>query len=412
MYGKETWMNAKAMRAAGMSYLEIGQALGIDRRTAKKLCLQDDLPEPKSRSRPSLLDPYTEIIDAWLEKRPKLKATVIYSRLGPLGYEGSYQTVKRYVSKKKDDLIKQACVRFETLPGYQAQVDFGKVKVHFLTGGIQRIVFFAIQMGFSRFRLAMICPDETRDTLIACLSSAFYEIGGIPEELLLDNMKPVVTRPRTKEDPALLSDEWIRFAGYYGVTTNPCWPYRAQTKGKVERLIGIIKPFLTSREFLDISHLEQELALETTRYNDSVHSTTRQKPVERLELERSYLKTLPEHPYSYTMTHNRTASKDVLVSFEGNRYSVPAEFALKKVKLKATPSEVLVFSKVGTLVASHLRRPKGAGVTVMDPAHYADLPGADLAFTHLERLQEMGISPFTVERRPLSVYAEVTDGDS
>ena len=131
----------------------------------------------------------------------------------------------------------------------------------------------------------------------------------------------------------------------------------------------------------------------------------------RLELERNYLSALPERPYSYTLTHTRTASRDLMVSFEGSKYSVPSKFACKKVKVKASPAEVLIFSREGALIAIHARRPKGSGATVMDPDHYEGLPGADLAFTHLERLQELGLSPFTVERRPLSVYAEVTLGD-
>lgn len=412
MYGKGTWVNARSMRAQGMSYLEIGKILGVDRRTAKKLCGMEELPEPKARERSSIIDPFSEVIDAWLEKRPTLKASVISSQLEPLGWTGSYVTVKRYVASKKAELTHRATVRFETLPGYQAQVDFGKVRVCLLSGDVQRIVFFALQLGFSRYRVAAVCPDETQDTLIACLSKAFAEIGGVPAELLVDNMKPVVTRPRTSDEPAVFTDGWMRFCAYHGITTNACWPYRAQTKGKVERLIGVVKSFISARTFLDVDHLQEELAAETLRYNASVHSTTGQEPLLRLELERAYLLPPPERPYSYTVTHRRTASRDLLVSFEGSKYSVPAAYASKKVKVKASPAEVLIFSGDGALIASHARRPKGIGATVMDPEHYEGLPGADLAFTHLERLQELGLSPFTVERRPLTVYAEVVDGDS
>jgi len=411
MYGKATWVNAKAMMAQGMSYNEIARALGINKRTAIKLCKQDEMPIPATRDRPSILDSFTEIIDAWLEKRPRMNATVIFAQLQPLGYEGSYPTVKRYVASKKEKLAHRATVRFETLPGFQAQVDFGKLRVEFLSGEVRRITFFVLQMGFSRFRVAYVCPDETRDTLIACISSAFAEIGGLPMELLLDNMKPVVTTPKTSDEPAVLADDWMRFSAYYGITTNPCWPYRAQTKGKVERLVGVAKGFLSSRTFLDAEHLESEFAADTVRYNAARHSTTKQEPMLRLELERNYLSALPERPYSYTLTHNRTASRDLMVSFEGSKYSVPSAFACKKVKVKATPAEVLIFSREGALIASHARRPKGTGATVMDPDHYEGLPGADLAFTHLERLQELGLSPFTVERRALSVYAEVANGD-
>ena len=320
MYRKGTWVNAKAMRTQGMSYNEIANALGINKRTAIKLCKRDGIPTPAPRDRPSILDPFTEIVDAWLEKRPRMNATVIFSQLQPLGYAGSYPTVKRYVASKKEELSHRATVRFETLPGFQAQVDFGKLRVEFLSGEVRRVTFFVLQMGFSRYRIAYVCPDETRDTLIACLSSAFAEIGGLPMELLLDNMKPVVTTPKTSDEPAVLSDEWMRFCGYYGITTNPCWPYRAQTKGKVERLIGMAKGFMSSRTFLDAEHLEAEFAADTVRYNSSIHSTTKQEPILRLELERSYLAALPERPYSYTLTHNRTASRDLMVSFEGSKY--------------------------------------------------------------------------------------------
>ena len=176
-------------------------------------------------------------------------------------------------------------------------------------------------------------------------------------------------------------------------------------------MVGMVKIFLASRTFLDQEHLEGELATETLRYNASTHSTTHQAPLLRLELERNYLSPLQPRPYSYTVTYSRTASKDLMVSFEGSRYSVPQRFAAKKVKVKATPAEVLIFSGEGVLVASHKRRPKGAGATVMGPYHYQGLPGADLAFSHLELLQALGLSPFTVERRPLSVYEEVTLGD-
>ena len=411
MYGKDTWVNARSMRAQGMSYVEIGKTLGIDRRTVKKLCMMEELPEPKARERSSIIDPFSAVIDAWLEKRPSLKASVISAQLEPLGWTGSYATVKRYVASKKSELSHRATVRFETLPGYQAQVDFGKVRVSFLSGEVERIVFFALQMGFSRYRVAYACPDETQDTLIACVTSAFSEIGGVPAELLVDNMKPVVTKPRTADEPAVFTDGWMRFCAYHGIATNACWPYRAQTKGKVERLVGVVKGFLSSRTFLDIEHMEAELAAETLRYNSCLHSTTAQMPVIRLELERNYLSALPDHPFSYTVTHRRTASRDLLVAFEGSKYSVPSAFACKKVKVKASPAEVMIFSGDGALVASHARKPKGSGATVMDPDHYDGLPGAELAFTHLERLQELGLSPFTVERRPLSVYAEVANGD-
>lgn len=223
----------------------------------------------------------------------------------PEGYEGSYTTVKRYVvASKKEEVAHRATVRFDTLPGYQAQVDFGKLTVKFFGEDVKRVNFFVLQMSFSRYRIASVCPDEKRDALIACLTLAFVEVGGLPSELMLDNMKSVVITHRTSDEPAVLADDWMRFCAYHGINTNACWPYRAQTKGMAERLIGIAKGFLSSRTFLDAEHLEAEFAADNVRYNSAIHSTTKQEPMLRLELEQAYLMPLPERPYSYTLAHN------------------------------------------------------------------------------------------------------------
>lgn len=302
-----------------------------------------------------------------------MKATTFFAQLGPLGYAGSYPTVMRYVARKKEALARQATVRFETLPGYLAQVDFGKLRVEFLSGEVRRITFFLLQLGFSRYRVVSVCPDETRDTLIACLTQAFLELDGLPQELLPGNMKPVVVRPRTADEPAVLSCDWMRFCAACGIQTHPCWPYRGKTRGKVERLMGVVKQFLSSRAFLDTEHLEAELSGKTLRSGTSVHSTTKQEPLLHLERERRYLSPLPPQPYSYTVTHERAVFRDLLVFLEGNRYSVPQAFAQKRVKVKATPREVLIFSREGALIANRRRRGKEKGEVVTGTEHYQGL---------------------------------------
>lgn len=163
--------------------------------------------------------------------------------------------------------------------------------------------------------------------------------------------------------------------------------------------MGVMKQFLSSRAFLDPEHLEAELSGRTLRYGTRVHSTTIKEPLLRLELQRHYLSPLPPQPYSYTVTHERAFFRDLLVSFEGNRYSVPQAFAQKRVKVKATPREVLIFSRKGALIANHRRRGKGKGEVVTGPEHYQGLEGEEPSFSHLERLKELGLFPFIVERR-------------
>ncbi len=410
MYREEWWVNARALRKQGMSYKDIGLALGMDWRTAKKLCEQDEPPRPKERERSSKLDPFKPLIDAWLDMRPKLQASLITSRLESLGYDGSYTIVKDYVRERKRQLANLAVIRFETVPGYQAQADFGKLRVQFLSGPAL-VVFLIVMLGFSRLRRTTLVQDETRTSLISGLTDTFYAIGGVTYEVLLDNLRPVVVRPRTRDEEAVLAEEWLRFCAYYGIQTNPCWPYRAQTKGKVERLMGPVKRFVSSRTFLDREHLAAEIAAWDHVYNSRVHSTTGQAPYDRFELERPHLLPLQEEPFFYATVEMRRVSRDCFVSFEGNRYSAPAQYAGAEIKVRATPTEVHLLSREGAMICAHRRRERGLGVTVMVEEHYQGVPGAERAFTHLERLQGMGLSPFCVEKSGVSVYEAVAGGD-
>jgi len=411
MYREKTWMDAKSLRAQGMSYVEIGELLGIDRRTAKRLCEEEEPPQAKGRERSSKLDAFKMVIDSWLEMRPKMRSTIIYERLKPLGYEGSYTIVKDYVRARREELAQIATVRFETLPGYQAQADFGEAKVSFLSGR-SPVILLVYLLGFSRWRKTLVTPDETRQSLIAGLADAFTSAGGIPQEVLLDNQKPVVVRPRRPGEDAVIADEWLRFCAHYGTSTRACWPYRAQTKGKVERPIGVVKSFLYAHTFLDLEHLEHELSCCDASYNARTHATTGMAPAERLELERSYLLPLPREPFAYAVSHRRCVSRDCFVSFEGNLYSAPAAFAGREVRLRATPQEVIIYSSRGALLASYARRPKGAGARLLNPDHWQGVPGAEQAIETLAKLEEMGLSPYVVEKRDLSVYEEVASGDS
>lgn len=165
MYKELTWIDAKRMRAQGMSYTEIAERLGIDRRTAKKLCVGEDPPRPGERERKPKADDYEELIRAWLSGRPRMMATWIHQRLCILGYEGCYSVVKRKVAEIRGELSRQATVRFETMPGHQAQVDFGQAKVRLLSG-LVNVVLLVVLLGFSRFRKTLLCPHQDRSSLM------------------------------------------------------------------------------------------------------------------------------------------------------------------------------------------------------------------------------------------------------
>jgi transposase len=188
-------------------------------------------------------------------------------------------------------------VRFETPPGHQAQVDFATFR--FPWG---RRHGFLVVLGYSRLLWLQFYPRQTMATVIEALEAAFRYLGGVPRELLFDQMRAVIVddaRPtggRVLENP-----EFLRFATHWGFRIRACRPYRAQTKGKVERPVRYVREnFVYGREFLGDGDLNaQALLWMDHTANPRVHGTTHEIPRERFERdERAVLQALPAGRYT------------------------------------------------------------------------------------------------------------------
>ena len=182
------------------------------------------------------LDPYKGIIDARLEEFPKLSATRLFDEVRAAGYPGGYARVRDYVRTVRPCEPVEAAVRFETPAGRQGQVDFGTFTLPW--GRRHALV---IVLGYSRL-LWRFYPRQTMALLMEALESAFVRFGGVPEELLFDQMRAVVlSDDRAGGGALVLNSEFLRFAAHWGFVPRSCRPYRAQTKGKVERPIRYIR---------------------------------------------------------------------------------------------------------------------------------------------------------------------------
>ncbi len=113
------------------------------------------------------------------------------------------------MQERKRQLANLAVVRPGTVPGYQAQADFGKLRVCFLSGPAL-VVFLIVMLGFSRLRRTTLVQDETKTSLISGLTDTFHATRGVTYEMLLDNLRPVVVRTRTRDEEAVLAEEWLR----------------------------------------------------------------------------------------------------------------------------------------------------------------------------------------------------------
>ena len=286
----------------GLSKTAIAERIGISRRCIYKWIAQGDLDRDLDRAsvryrpRPTQLDPYHPLIRERLETYPELTAVRLFEEVRAAGYPGSLTQLKVFVRHVRPPPPPEEVVRFETAPGHQGQVDFAEVR---LPWGKRFAVMFVL--GYSRLLWVQFYPRQTMRTLMTGLEAAFAFCGGTPREVLFDQLKAVILEDRRPRGGRVLENpEFLRFAAHWGFRIRACRPYRAQTKGKVERPIRYVRQsFLYGRAFAGDADLNaQALHWLATVANVREHGTTHEQPVLRFARdERARLQPLAPRPY-------------------------------------------------------------------------------------------------------------------
>ena len=188
-------------------------------------------------------------------------------------------------------------VRFETPAGRQAQVDFAHFMVEFdEQPGVQhRVWLFAMVLGHSRYLWAQFVLHQDLGTVLRCHMPAFEHFGGAPREILYDRMKTAVLGEREDDAPIVYNAKLVELGLHYGFTPRACQPYRAKTKGKVERPYRYIRAdFFMARRFANLEDMNRQLRLWLdTVANARLHGTTGRIVAEHLAEERASLQRLP-----------------------------------------------------------------------------------------------------------------------
>jgi transposase len=289
-------MLLKHYLAQGASKSALARRLGISRDTIHRWIRTGDLdrdldatpvqygPRPLV---PTKLEAYKPIIEARLAAYPELSAVRLLDEIQAAGYAGGYTQLKAFVRRVRPTPPPEPVVRFETPPGRQAQVDFARFR---LPWGIRYALL--VVLGYSRLLWCRFYPRQDMATLFDGLEDAFLSFGGVPYELLFDQMKAVITRDLRLEGGALMRNaEFLRFAHHWGFRPRACRPYRAQTKGKVERPVRYVRGnFVYGRTFLDDADLDHQRVRWLDRVaNVRVHGTTRERPRDRFDREERFL---------------------------------------------------------------------------------------------------------------------------
>ncbi len=309
MHGREQRVLLRHYLEQGLNKAAIAQRLGISRRTvyywveSGQLDRELDDEAVRYRPRPPVprkVDAYRGIVEARLEQFPKLSAVRLFEEIKAAGYEGGYTQLKELVRAVRPSPPADPVVRFETPPAHQAQVDFAEFRLPW--GKRYALV---VVLGYSRLLWLQFYSRQTMAVLIRGLEQAFEFLGGVPNELLFDQLKAVIIDDERMSGGRLLENtEFLRFAAHWGFRIRACRPYRAQTKGKVERPIGYVRQgFFYGRSFASDEDLNaQALSWMARTANVRTHRTILEAPQTRFERdERALLKPLAMQPYRSLM---------------------------------------------------------------------------------------------------------------
>jgi len=367
MIKPEEVMNIRSLIKQGYSYRAISRMVGVDRRVVKKYAEQGVLPVYKNINRASQLDIYKPLIKGWLAQED-YQATKIHELLVLEGFKGSYDIVRRYVYTLKQERDRVAYVRFETTPGKQAQVDFGDFKIINTDGSESTIYCFVMSLGYSRHKYVEFIDQCTMPKFLACHQHAFGFFGGIPCEIMYDNMKNVVIKRFAGKV------EWNKtfeaFAVHYGFKPIATPPYSPWVKGKVERPYQYIQErFWRGYVFSDIEQANQDIHhwLRNVAM-ERLHGTTKEKVSVRFHREKSYLGSLPRNSYDISDKFIRKVHKDCQISFNGNYYVMPHEYVGKKVLLRIREGVMRAWYNDQLIAVYCLST--GKGETKADPRFY------------------------------------------
>jgi transposase len=305
MYSRERRVLLRHYLEQGLSKSAIARMLGIGRRTLYHWINTDQLDRDldngpvRYKPRPTVdrkIDRYRGIIETRLTEYPRLSATRLFDEVRAAGYDGGYTQVKEFVRQVRPTPALDPVVRFETPPGLQAQVDFAEFR---LPWG-KRFALLVV-LGYSRLMWVRFYPRQTMAVLFSGLEEAFASFGGVPAELLFDQLKAVIIEDQRELGGKIFENlQFLRFAAHWGFRIRACRPYRAQTKGKVERPVGYLREgFFYGREFLNDEDLNEQLGLWIThKANLRIHGTTQEIPQVRFERdERGTLLALAPRPY-------------------------------------------------------------------------------------------------------------------
>jgi transposase len=403
------------LKACGWGLKRIAGHLGCSHHTVKSYVAAGGVKPFKAPARARKLDG----LDDWLRERflrHRGNADVVRQELAAeKNIQVHLRTVERAVQPHRQALRAEALatVRFETPPGRQLQIDFGERFVE-IAGEQVKAFLFVATLGYSRRCHVRAFRNEKQANWLAGLESAFTTFGGVPEEVLIDNPRSLVSSHDATTRTVTFNATFLAFARHWRFSPRACAPYRARTKGKTESGVGYVKKnAIAGRLFESWEAFEAHLAQwERDVANVRAHGTTEEAPMARFDRDEKHrLKPLGDRPaFGSLRDLTRIVGNDCAVEVDTNNYSVPWRLIGERVSVTVAAGQVRI--RHGRRVVAVHAEAQGRRQRVIDAAHLDGVARGERAVCRGERVAPPGPHdpPVPALLRPLTEYEAAIGG--
>lgn len=349
----------------------VARRFGVHHSVVRRALRDQDSPAPATAPRPGKLDPWKPYIVQRLTELPLLTTARLFTELSGRGYTGSAKHLRRYVAQVRGPRSRKVYLRVEFEPAEQAQVDWGSFG--YLRAGTSRrpLSVFSMVLSWSRAIFIDFSLDQQMETFCRMHRQALEFFGGVPRKIVYDNLKSVVLHHVGAT--VQFNPRFLAFAGHYLFEPTAAPVRYPEYKGRVEASIKFIRhSFFYGRSFSSLADVRAQAARWRDEVaNERIHGTTRERPSQRLLIERPRLRALPPHPFDTDIVIPLVVSKELRVRFDSNSYSVPPKYVGKTIQLRADDHRLRIMCD-SVEIAAHARC-WDKHCHIEDPAHVREL---------------------------------------
>jgi len=352
----------------------ISRQLGIHHSTIKRVLAEAGVPKEKIM-RSSIIEAYVPFIMNTFNKYPKLTARRLYDMVCERGYKGSADHFRHLIQLYRPKPLAEAYLRLRTLPGEQAQVDWGHFGYITIGKAKRPLMAFVMVLSFSRKIFLRFYLNQRLENFLRGHESAFNYFNGTTRVILYDNLKSAVLE--RYGDAIRFNPKMLEFAAHYKYEPRPVAVARGNEKGRVERAIRYIRTnFFAARTWRDIDDLNMQAIhwCDNAASNRPCPEQITSSVADVFEQEVPSLLALPANPYSTNERIEVNVGKTPYVRFDLNDYSVPHTYVHRVLIVNASLDTVTILFGTG-VIAKH-NRSYDKGAQIEQEEHIQDLTAA------------------------------------